>query len=99
VHANYVKLRKIKYRLFNNIIWRNIVYIFYLITVNLKQPTVSQNRWGKNVCHYIQVVCNDNESKIEIIIKTNYQLNMKITTNLNSISPLTVAYTHDTCIQ
>jgi len=52
MHANCVKLRIIKYKLFNNIIWKNISYIFYLITVDLKQPTVGQNRWRKNVCHY-----------------------------------------------
>jgi len=87
VHENCFKLRKMKYKLFNNLIWRNITYTFYLITINLNPPTV-----GQNCMQLCKLSNNDNESKIEIFIKTKYQFNMKITItvpkiNLYSISP------------
>lgn len=65
---NCLKLPKSKYKLFNGIIWRNIVYTFYTITVNLKSPTVRQNCWGKSVLQskpvvnkkkYYQALCNN----------------------------------------
>jgi len=77
LYKNRFKLRKMKYR-FNNIIWSNIVFTFYLITVNLKPPIVGKTVGAKTYA-IMQAVYNDNESEIEIFIITNYQLSMKIT--------------------